>query len=420
LATHSTGLDLARLERALRCLLSPLSGDASAWPAAACAAVRDVFEVEGTGHLYFVRGADPRPTILHSDASPLLVEQYNAVADHDVSSQRIQARRVEVAHPYTVMDREEYLRSTAYQEVFRPHEIGGFVSLLLPSEAGLTARLSVASTALLETSQAERALASARVLLPAFRAGFTQWHQLGAPAGTLARSLDALADGVLVCDSAGRPRHENTALVALLAGEPGAALVRAAAHDLARGVGALGSASGRRTGSAASLAPPAVERVVPAGGGAYRLRATLVVSGTFGDDPMVLVTVGLVASPGCAGVPARSRRRSRHAGRARRCRGRTLRPHGAGAGGGTAHGRAPDRRRDRPCARHQPQHGAHACRTRAAQAGRRAPHRGRRRARARLTGRVAGRGTAGIASPGRSRARVTTATVPGRMRVLGR
>jgi DNA-binding CsgD family transcriptional regulator/PAS domain-containing protein len=303
LATHSTGLDLARLERALRCLLSPLSGDASAWPAAACAAVRDVFEVEGTGHLYFVRGADPRPTILHSDASPVLVEQYNAVADHDVSSQRIQAQRVEVAHPYTVMDREEYLRSTAYQEVFRPHEIGGFVSLLLPSEAGLTARLSVASTALLEPSQAERALASARVLLPAFRAGFTQWHQLGAPAGTLARSLDALADGVLVCDSAGRPRHENTALVALLAGEPGAALVRAAAHDLARGVGALGSASGRRTGSAASLAPPAVERVVPAGGGAYRLRATLVVSGTFGDDPMVLVTVGLVASPGAPAYP---------------------------------------------------------------------------------------------------------------------
>ena len=124
-----------------------------------------------------------------------------------------------------------------------------------------------------------------RLLLPAFRAGHHALTTLGARQTALATTLDGIRDALLVVGADGRELHRNSALRAMLEGEPErdrlAATMLSAAHDLRALV----------TRSLVRGVPAPAERTVATAVARYTMRASFGVEQAWGATGTVIVSL---------------------------------------------------------------------------------------------------------------------------------
>ena len=137
--------------------------------------------------------------------------------------------------------------------------------------------------------EAQRA-AMARVLVPPFRAGVSEWRRLAARRTELAALLDAIPEAVLMYDGSGGLVHANPRAAELF-GMPGAAgpgaQVRTEAQRMAW---TLAASAQRSIAQAANSNTTETLREVRADGRVYRLRGTLATGWMPGGEAGVLVT----------------------------------------------------------------------------------------------------------------------------------
>ena len=158
------------------------------------------------------------------------------------------------------------------------------------------------------TGEVRRA-ALARVLVPPFKAGVSEWRRLAARRSELTALLDALPEAVLIYDGAGALVHANPRAAELF-GMPGAAgagsQVRTEAQRLAWTMAAAAqrsiadsNADGQRTSE--------VQREVRADGRLYRLRGMLTSGWMPGGEAGVLVTAAFELVNPLTDIELRSR-----------------------------------------------------------------------------------------------------------------
>lgn len=130
----------------------------------------------------------------------------------------------------------------------------------------------------------------ARVLVPPFRAGVSEWRRFAARRNELAALLDAIPEAVLMYDGSGGLVHANPRAAELFgmpgAGGPGAQ-VRTEAQRMAWTLAASAQRSMKEDASGNSVE---TLREVRADGRVYRLRGTLATGWMPGGEAGVLVT----------------------------------------------------------------------------------------------------------------------------------
>jgi len=133
--------------------------------------------------------------------------------------------------------------------------------------------------------------AMARVLVPPFKAGVSEWRRLAARRSELAALLDAIPEAVLMYDGSGGLVHANPRAAELF-GMPGSSGPGAQVRTEAQRIAWALAASAHRFGAAARATGSASEtfREVRADGRVYRLRGTLATGWMPGDEAGVLVT----------------------------------------------------------------------------------------------------------------------------------
>jgi DNA-binding CsgD family transcriptional regulator/PAS domain-containing protein len=133
--------------------------------------------------------------------------------------------------------------------------------------------------------------AMARVLVPPFKAGVSEWRRLAARRAELAALLDAIPEAVLMYDGSGGLVHANPRAAELF-GMPGSSGPGAQVRTEAQRIAWALAASAHRSGAAARATGSTSEtsREVRADGRVYRLRGTLATGWMPGDEAGVLVT----------------------------------------------------------------------------------------------------------------------------------
>jgi DNA-binding CsgD family transcriptional regulator len=139
---------------------------------------------------------------------------------------------------------------------------------------------------------AQRA-AMARVLVPPFKAGVSEWRRLASRRLELTALLDAIPEAVLMYDGSGGLLHANPRAAELF-GMPGAsgpgARVRTEAQRMAWSLAAAAQRSIAQATSETASPTTATLREVRADGRVYRLRGTLASGWMPGGEAGVLVT----------------------------------------------------------------------------------------------------------------------------------
>ncbi len=299
------------LDGALRALLAPLAHDSVvAWRDAIRAPLMALADADTLGiHLPFLPAAAAWDAP-HVSAA-LLADFVHGYQHRDLVAQRIATRGLEVAHQLEVVDPPTLRASRFYNEFQRPHRLFDTVHIRTPLGGGGVARFWLTrERESVEPLDAGRA-AMLRLVAPALRAGVATWRRLGDQRAALASLLDRMSDGVLLFDLAGVPVHANAHAARLLADDPEAARVRAAAQQAAW---ALGAARRPARGAAGPPDPAASARQAAASAcdvrtacRGYRLEATVADDGLFGRDPTVLVLVRPAAAPTDDALRARYR-----------------------------------------------------------------------------------------------------------------
>lgn len=296
-ATVALPPDAARLlDEALRALLAPLTHDSVlAWrdairPPLMALAASDTLGV----HLPFL----PLPAQWHAPhLTPAWLDEFVRDFQHrDLVSERIEARRLEVAHQWDVVDPPTLHASAIYNELQRPHRLFNTVHITTPIDGGEVARFWLTRERERTDAPDPGRMAMLRLVAPALRAGIGAWRRLGSQRAALSSLLDRLADGALLFDLAGVPVHANARAERLLADDPEAARVRAAAQQAAWTLGATRRRSVRADAAAGARQAGAASRELRTRRRAYRLEATVADDGLFGRDPTVLVLVQPVAA----------------------------------------------------------------------------------------------------------------------------
>jgi DNA-binding NarL/FixJ family response regulator len=224
-------------------------------------------------------------------SAALLADFVHGYQHRDLVAQRIATRGLEVAHQLEVVDPPALRASRFYNEFQRPHRLFDTVHIRTPLGGGGVARFWLTrERESVEPPDAGRA-AMLRLVAPALRAGVATWRRLGDQRAALASLLDRMSDGVLLFDLAGVPVHANAHAARLLADDPEAARVRAAAQQAAWALGAARRRPGRPEAAAAARQAAAASQDVRTARRTYRLEATVAAEGLFGRDPTALVLV---------------------------------------------------------------------------------------------------------------------------------
>lgn len=289
--------DLSRLGDAIRTLVSPLSHpDVDAWRRtvnrelkALLGADKATFQLPGHGsHDLVSDGLDLEA--LRSYFPFLRRLQSRLGVDRDWVFQRIASLGVCDRRELWAGDLDRFYRSEYFNEYIR--EIRAYDALMaavpLPGHQ-VPAELYFHHDQRHGGTFGLRPLELLRLLHPAFEAGVRAQLALGAHRARLEASLDAVAEGALLFDLDGGLLHRNPAASALVESDPQGKRIEAATRELARAVGALkwSPVSSRQRRPEEEPASRTVRTV----GGRYRLRASLLDSGTGGVPPLVVVTI---------------------------------------------------------------------------------------------------------------------------------
>ena len=158
------------------------------------------------------------------------------------------------------------------------------------------------------SSEEMQRAAMARVLVPPFKAGVSEWRRLAARRAELAALLDAIPEAVLMYDASGGLVHANPRAAELF-GMPGSSGPGAQVRTEAQRIAWALAASAHRSGSAARAAGSGGEtlREVRADGRIYRLRGTIATGWMPRDEAGVLVTAAFEMVNPLTDIELRSR-----------------------------------------------------------------------------------------------------------------
>jgi DNA-binding CsgD family transcriptional regulator len=144
--------------------------------------------------------------------------------------------RTDLWHP--ILD--DYFKSEYYNDFIVPlrlfDPIGIGIALSGPPSASTVSQFQFYAAREGITGFAQRGASLLRLLLPACEAGLRICHRLAADRSTLGAALDAIRDGVLLCDNKGAVLHQNTALLVALRRDPERVRLVEAVHVVARRV----------------------------------------------------------------------------------------------------------------------------------------------------------------------------------------
>lgn len=132
---------------------------------------------------------------------------------------------------------DRYLASSYYNEWIIPNRL--FDTIGLAVAPGRETRVGSVGQLLMYDDRplsrlGTRGPALLRLILPSFRAAVHAWRTHARQNAALARTLDRLREGLMLCDRTGRPVHCNAALERILADDPEARRVRTRMEELAR------------------------------------------------------------------------------------------------------------------------------------------------------------------------------------------
>jgi DNA-binding CsgD family transcriptional regulator len=133
-----------------------------------------------------------------------------------------------------------------------------------------------------------RGLAYLGLLLPAFKAGVRDLVRFSHQRQSLASHLDALIEGIRICDLDGRVVHQNPAFTAALHGKPAEKQAEAAITEIVHDLGAL---TRDRHGSVMALAGAQVRRAVNTPTSNYELRGSFLGRELLGADVRVAISL---------------------------------------------------------------------------------------------------------------------------------
>ncbi len=131
-------------------------------------------------------------------------------------------------------------------------------------------------------------LALLRLLLPAFKGGVREAVRYAHQKASLVNHLDALAEGMRICDLTGLILHQNRAFTRTLAREPRAEKLDAAARELAQELIRLLTS---REGQEPAIVEKRFVRKVRTESGHYELRGTYTGRALFAEDIVIAITL---------------------------------------------------------------------------------------------------------------------------------
>ena len=132
-----------------------------------------------------------------------------------------------------------------------------------------------------------------RLLLPAFKAGAREAVRSSHQRHSLANHLDALAEGMRICDLSGAILHQNRAFTRMLLQEPGAAALEATARELVRELIRLVR---RPEEHGPAFSPKRFIRKVRTESRQYEIRGTYIGRALFADDVSIAICLLPLAS----------------------------------------------------------------------------------------------------------------------------
>ena len=285
-----TTADIQAVEDALRLLLSPLDYPRiDDWRGAVNRQLKSLLHADSAGFLLPVTDG---LMMFSEEHSPEALSRYPDLVPPDradgtpIWMQMLRSEVTTIENAYGG-ECERYLRSAYYNEYAGAN--GAHDTLCAAVSLGGTDAFSVASLQFWHDHPnrrrfGEREIALLRVLFPAFQAGAHTYARLAAHQAHLAGVLDALNDGVLLCDRHGRVLHANTALVRMLEKDPEGTRLRGTMERMARLL-----AERLWPGTGSSL--PQVEREIRTGAARYRFRGSYVGESALRDEQGVLVTL---------------------------------------------------------------------------------------------------------------------------------
>lgn len=274
--------DLARVRDAQNLLLSPLSHTGTDWPALACEAVRLLI---GADHATFY-SAYPSPTVLHTTLDEAAVTDYvETFATFDVATPRALQLGRAVGHVLDVVAAEEFYESPLYHEYAVPRRIYDPMLLHARPEPELSVWITAPEAAPLGAKEIERRRQLLELASPAFAAGIASFLRLGSQRAALGRVLDGIGTPLLLCDTRGRPVHENAALRRFLAAEHERERVSAALAQIAADVGR----NLRRPDCAGSEPATGTTAVIRTESAVLRVTATTCEDGALGPEPLLVL-----------------------------------------------------------------------------------------------------------------------------------
>ena len=299
--------DLARLPSVLGTMLTPHAhADARAWGDALCGELAALLPDAMIGLLRMTPQGPYTHTPLPLEDQVLYVRHW---AHLDPASRLQSARRLPVAHRWSLTRRDEVLGTPYHEEWLRPRRLADAFWLNTFDGAGTRHRIFLNFDTVQEGADRERVLTLLRLLAPAFESATDALDRMGDRRTALHDALDALAQPAQLCDAAGRVLHRTAALGALLAAEPERLRVEAelgaAARDVAR------AAAGR---PGADVGCGAARTVVTARA-RYTVRGTLAPAGAPTSHAVLLTVSGgapVAATPAAPAGPGDDALRERY------------------------------------------------------------------------------------------------------------
>jgi DNA-binding CsgD family transcriptional regulator len=290
--------ELVRLEKALSILLSPLDYQTTdGWRSAACRAVK---ELMGVGKAIFLLTSERDRALFTEDVSDQALSEYTAYyyrLDEAAALMRnvttYAESRVSICNRLNNGERR-FLRSEIYHDWYHRHGMDDTVQMGFSEKPANYQTVFPAADALLgcyddrlnANSCGERGLALVRLLLPAFTAGVRTCIRVSSLKTVLARTVDELVEGIMICERSGAIMHRNVALTRVLAEDPEGNRIQIEMEIVGRTLASLlaGPAKSHQSGIGAPLL-----REITTSRARYRIRGSMADDGLFGRGSAILV-----------------------------------------------------------------------------------------------------------------------------------
>jgi DNA-binding CsgD family transcriptional regulator len=284
--------DQLRLQHATQVLLSPTAyGDLDGWRRETGRALRPLLGADKAMFLLPMEGIQP---LYSEEVDTQLLLRYPAEI-HEISTRH---RIDEKKRQLRICSRDqiwgphlpEYYRSEYYNELVAPNRAFDAIEMTVPlgPEVKNVATIWCHHESLRGRRFGERGLALLRMLYPAFQSGAESVSRLRVQRDVLARTVDQLTDGLLVCDRLGRVVHQSAALQRTLSADAeGAGVLRAMrrlAEEVAQRVGPPNGVAGVEHA-------PALAREVATRQARYRIRASLLEREPAAGEAAILIAL---------------------------------------------------------------------------------------------------------------------------------